>query len=129
MAMAKEHADRFQSADAFCNALKSVPVSALPSLGTTFAWASKSPSPMSPDDTLMGTLAPGAGAMGRMASPPATTQAAVRVPVPLAAPRTPSAIPTVPMGPAANVLAAAESAPTPYVPHPARSPAPGLGPG
>jgi len=37
MAMAKEPADRFQSADAFCNALKSVPVSALPSPGTTFA--------------------------------------------------------------------------------------------
>jgi len=36
MAMAKEPADRFQSADAFCNALKSVPVSALPSPGTTF---------------------------------------------------------------------------------------------
>jgi len=126
MAMAKEPADRFQSADAFCNALKSVPVSALPSPGTTFAPASKSPAPMSPDDTLMGTLAPGAGAMGRMASPPATTQAAVRVPVPPAAPRTPSAIPTVPMGPAASVPAAAESAPTAYVPPPARSSSRGL---
>jgi serine/threonine-protein kinase len=126
MAMAKEPADRFQSADAFCNALKSVPVSALPSPATTFASASKSPAPMSPDDTLMGTLAPGAGAMGRMASPPATTQAAVRVPVPPAAPRTPSAIPTVPMGPAASVLAAAESAPIAYVPPPARSSSRGL---
>jgi len=125
MAMAKEPADRFQSADAFCNALKSVPVSALPSPGTTFAPASKSPSPMSSDDTLMGTLAPGAGAMGRMASPPATTQAAVRVPVPPAAPRTPSAIPTVPMGPAASVPAAA-AAPTAYVPPPARSSSRGL---
>jgi len=125
MAMAKEPADRFQSADAFCNALKSVPVSALPSPGTTFAPASKSPAPMSSDDTLMGTLAPGAGAMGRMASPPATTQAAVRVPVPPAAPRTPSAIPTVPMGPAASVPAAA-AAPTAYVPPPARSSSRGL---
>ena len=80
MAMAKEPSDRFQSADAFCNALKSVPVSALPGPGTTFA--TKPRVPVSPDDTLMGTLAPGAGAMGRMASPPATTQAAVRVPVP-----------------------------------------------
>ena len=125
MAMAKEPADRFQSADAFCNALKSVPVSALPSPGTTFAPASKSPAPMSSDDTLMGTLAPGAGAIGRMASPPATTQAAVRVPVPPAAPRTPSAIPTVPMGPAASVPAAA-AAPTAYVPPPARSSSRGL---
>jgi len=35
MAMAKEPANRFQTADAFRNALKSVPVSALPSSGTT----------------------------------------------------------------------------------------------
>ena len=122
MAMAKEPADRFQSADAFCNALKSVPVSALPSPGTTFAPASRTP--VSPDDTLMGTLAPGAGAMGRMASPPATTQAAVRVPVPPAQPRSPSAIPTVPMAPA--LVAAAESAPPAYVPPPARSSSRGL---
>jgi len=127
MAMAKEPADRFQSADAFCNALKSVPVSALPSPGTTFSPTPRAPAPMSADDTLMGTLAPGAGAMGRMASPPATTQAAVRVPVPPAAPRTPSAIPTVPMGPAASVQgAAAEAAPAAYVPPPARSSSRGL---
>jgi serine/threonine-protein kinase len=122
MAMAKEPADRFQSADAFCNALKSVPVSALPSPGTTFAPASRTP--VSPDDTLMGTLAPGAGAMGRMASPPATTQANVRVPVPPAQPRSPSAIPTVPMAPAP--VAAAESASPGYVPPPARSSSRGL---
>ncbi|MFI5097527.1 MAG: protein kinase [Candidatus Acidiferrales bacterium] len=35
MAMAKHPANRFQSADAFRNALKSVPVTALPSAGTT----------------------------------------------------------------------------------------------
>ena len=121
MAMAKEPADRFQSADAFCNALKSVPVSAMPSQGTTFTPTPRTPAPMSPDDTLMGTLAPGAGAMGRMANPPATTQAAVRVPAP-AQPRSPSAIPTVPMAPAA---AAAESAPAAYAP-PARSSSRGL---
>jgi len=127
MAMAKEPGDRFQSADAFCNALKSVPVSALPSQGTTFAQTARPSAPMSPDDTLMGTLAPGAGAKGRMASPPATTQAAVRVPVPPAAPRTPSAIPTVPMGPAAGVAAAAVgSAPASYAPPPARSSSRGL---
>jgi hypothetical protein len=65
--------------------------------------------------------------MGRLASPPATTQAAVRVPVPPAAPRTPSAIPTVPMGPAASVpAAAAEAAPAAYTPPPARSSSRGL---
>ena len=123
MAMAKDPADRFQSADAFCNALKSVPVSALPSPGTTFATTPRVP--LSPDDTLMGTLAPGAGAMGRMVSPPATTQAAVRVPVPPPTqPRSPSAIPTVPMAPAP--VAAAESAPVAYVPPPARSSSRGL---
>jgi len=115
MAMAKEPADRFQSADAFCNALKSVPVSPLPISGTTFAAAALPSRPPSPDDTLMGTLAPGAGAKGRMASPPATTQAAVRVPVPPAAPRTPSAIPTVPMA-AAPAAAAAGSSPAANMP-------------
>jgi eukaryotic-like serine/threonine-protein kinase len=130
MAMAKEPADRFQSADAFCNALKSVPVSALPSQGTTLASTARPSAPVSPDDTLMGTLAPGAGAMGRMASPPATTQAAVRVPVPPPAPaqpRSPSAIPTVPMAPAPAMAAAAgESAPAAYAPPPARSSSRGL---
>jgi serine/threonine-protein kinase len=122
MAMAKEPADRFQSADAFCNALKSVPVSPLPISGTTFAAAALPSRPPSPDDTLMGTLAPGAGAKGRMASPPATTQAAVRVPVPPAAPRTPSAIPTVPIAPAS----AAASSPAANMPPPARSSSRGL---
>ncbi len=127
MAMAKEPGDRFQSADAFCNAMKSVPVSALPSPGTTFAQTARPSAPMSPDDTLMGTLAPGAGAMGRMASPPATTQAAVRVPVPPASsPRTPSAVPTVPMAPAPAVAASAEAGSAAYAPPPARSSSRGL---
>jgi serine/threonine protein kinase len=127
MAMAKEPGDRFQSANAFCNALKSVPVSALPAPGTTFA--TKPRVPVSPDDTLMGTLAPGAGAMGRMASPPATTQAALRVPVPPpgpAQPRSPSAIPTVPMAPAPAAAAASEPPPAGYAPPPARSSSRGL---
>ena len=123
MAMAKDPTDRFQSADAFSNALKSVPVSALPSPGTTFATSQRAP--VSPDDTLMGTLAPGAGALGRMASPPATTQAAVRVPPPAPPqPRSPSAIPTVPMAP--PPAASAESAPAAYAPPPARSSSRGL---
>jgi len=129
MAMAKEPSDRFQSADAFANALKSVPVSALPSQGTTFAPTPRPSTPVSPDDTLMGTLAPGAGGMGRMVSPPATTQAAVRVPVPppaAAQPRSPSAIPTVPMAPAPAMAATAESAPAAYPPPPARSSSRGL---
>ena len=67
--------------------------------------------------------------MGRMVSPPATTQAAVRIPVPPPAPaqpRSPSAIPTVPMAPApAMAAAAAESAPAAYAP-PARSSSRGL---
>ena len=65
--------------------------------------------------------------MGRMASPPATTQAAVRVPVPPAQPRSPSSIPTVPMGPAATVAAAVGSASAGYAPPPpARSSSRGL---
>jgi serine/threonine protein kinase len=121
MAMAKEPGNRFQSADAFCNALKSVPVSALPSQGTTFTPTPRTPAPMSTDETLMGTLPPGAGARGRVATPAAPTQAAGRVQSP-AQPRTPSAIPTVPMAPAA----AAESAPAAYAPPPARSSSRGL---
>ncbi len=118
MAMAKEPGDRFQTADAFLNALKSVPVSSLPSAGTTFTPTPRTPSPMSAEDTLMGTLAPGAGAAGRMANPPATTQAAVRVPVPPAMPappRSPSAVPLVPMAPPAstNAVASASGMPAP----------------
>ncbi|HKM68031.1 MAG TPA: serine/threonine-protein kinase [Candidatus Acidoferrum sp.] len=120
MAMAKEPGDRFQTADAFLNALKTVPVSPLPISGTTFAAAAKPPSQ---DDTLMGTLAPGAGAAGRMATPPATTQAAVRVPAPPAMPappRSPSAVPIVPMAPPAATVAVASAVAMP-APPPARS--------
>src|SRR5215470_10000740 len=86
MAMAKDPAQRFQTADAFRNALKSVPVTDLPGAGTTFA-APK----VAMEETWMGTMAP-----------PATTQAAVRVPAPPstpAPPRSPSAVPVVPMAP------------------------------
>jgi serine/threonine-protein kinase len=115
MAMAKDPADRFQTADAFRNALKSVPVSSLPGAGTTFTPTPKTPTPALNDETLMGTLAPGARATNRMPTPPATTQAAVRVPVPPAEPtaaKTPSALPTIPMAPtpAATVMAAASPA-------------------
>src|SRR5215467_6580911 len=74
IAMAKDPAQRFQSADAFRNALKSVPVTGLPGAGTTFAPSGR---PIGTEETWTGTMAPGA----RTAAPPATTQAAVGVPV------------------------------------------------
>ena len=124
MAMAKSPADRFQSAEAFRNALKSVPVRDLPSAGTTFATTGKTPVGGSNDETLMGTLAP-----GRMPAPPATTQAAVRVPAPPAGPTPgrPTVAPTIqmntPVPPATMVTPAfsvPQAPPTPaYVPPPA----------
>jgi serine/threonine-protein kinase len=98
MAMAKNPADRFQTAEAFRNALKSVPVRDLPSAGTTFAPTPRMSAPLS-EETLMGTLAPGAVGAGRVPTPPATTQAAARVPVSAAppAPAKPSVAPTVMM--------------------------------
>ncbi len=127
MAMAKEPSERFQSADAFRNALKSVPVKELPSAGTTFTPTPKT-QPASSDETLMGTLAPGARATGRMPTPPATTQAAVRVPVP-PTPAKPMVAPTVQMNaPApAPAMASAGAAPAAYAPPPpARSSSRGL---
>jgi len=101
MAMAKNPADRFQSADAFRNALKSVPVKELPSAGTTFTPTPRTGAAATAanDETLMGTLAPGARAAGRMPTPPATTQAAVRLPNPPApqTPAKPMVAPTVQM--------------------------------
>src|SRR5579862_2429672 len=58
MCMNKDPAERFQTADAFRNALKSVPVKNLPSAGTTFTPTPRTPAPASSDETLMGTLAP-----------------------------------------------------------------------
>jgi len=126
MAMAKNPADRFQSADAFRNALKSVPVKDLPSAGTTFATKAKMPVGASNEETLMGTLAP-----ARMpAPPPAATQAVARVPTPPAA-QAPAAKPMVaptvmmntPMPPATMMATPAfsvpQAPPTPaYVPPP-----------
>ena len=129
MAMAKEPSERFQSADAFRNALKSVPVKELPSAGTTFTPTPR-PQPASSDETLMGTLAPGARAAGRMPTPPATTQAAVRVPAPpTPTPAKPTVAPTMQMNtPAPSpTMASAAVAPAGYAPPPpARSSSRGL---
>jgi len=127
IAMAKDPAQRFQSADAFRNALKSVPVTGLPGAGTTFAPSGR---PIGTEETWTGTMAPGA----RTAAPPATTQAAVRVPAPSpATPRSPSAVPIVPMAPPTPAptvpmpaAAAAASQPTAYQAPPARGSSRGL---
>src|SRR3974390_1948117 len=58
MAMAKDPAQRFQSADAFRAALKSVPVSSLPGSGTTVTHAPRTPSPSSSQTTLVETPLP-----------------------------------------------------------------------
>ncbi len=134
MAMAKDPADRFQTADAFRNALKSVPVKTLPSAGTTFTPTPRTPVTVSSDETLMGTLAPGARAAGRLPTPlPATTQAVARVPAPVASatPAKPSVAPTVMMKtptPAPTMASApAVSVPPAYAPPPpARSSSRGL---
>jgi serine/threonine-protein kinase len=64
MAMAKDPAQRFQSADAFRAALKSVPVESLPRSATTLA---PTPRPQCSDETLVDT-----GAMRLQSTPPAT---------------------------------------------------------
>jgi eukaryotic-like serine/threonine-protein kinase len=83
MAMAKDPANRFQTADAFRNALKSVPVSSLPSSNTTMT-----PTPgHSSETTLIGTPLP-----GRTPTIPATPPSAARL---TPAPAPPTAPPTV----------------------------------
>ena len=78
MSIAKDPANRFQSADAFRAALKSVPVSALPRAGTT---VTGTPRPSTGATTLMDRQKP-----------------ARVVPVPTPAPaRTPASVPTMPM--------------------------------
>jgi len=98
MSIAKEPANRFQSADAFRAALKSVPVSALPSAGTT---VTPKPRPSATGaTTLMDTPTP---ARAAMPAPPA-----VRTPTP--APTIPLSDPTPPaaaVAPPAPVAAAA----------------------
>jgi eukaryotic-like serine/threonine-protein kinase len=77
MSIAKDPANRFQSADAFRAALKSVPISALPAAGTTVT-----------------PTAPSTGATTLMDTP--TPARAAKVPTPAPA-RTPSPVPTIPV--------------------------------
>lgn len=99
MAMAKDPADRFQSADAFRAALNTVPVSPLPVASTTVTPTPATPKPISTVTTLVETPLP--PRQSTIAVPPAT-------PAPTPAP-TPAA-----MTPAPPVATA--SAPPPPVP-------------
>jgi serine/threonine protein kinase len=83
MAIAKDPASRFQSADAFRAALKSVPVSALPTPGTT---VTPTPRPSTGATTLMDTPTP--------ARVPTSTPTPARTPTP--APTMPMSAPTPP---------------------------------
>jgi serine/threonine-protein kinase len=78
ISIAKDPANRFQSADAFRVALKSVPVFALPAAGTT---ATPTPGPSTGATTLIDTPA-------RVATVPTPAPAPVRAPTP---------VPTIPM--------------------------------
>jgi serine/threonine-protein kinase len=95
ISIAKNPANRFQSADAFRVALKSVPVSALPAAGTT---VTPRPRPSTGTTTLMDTPTP-----ARVATVP--TPAPARTPTP--APTIPMPAPTPGAVPPPSVAAAA----------------------
>jgi serine/threonine protein kinase len=100
MAMAKDPAERFQTADAFRAALKSVPVSGLPISNTTMATgpARKSPT-MSTAETIVDSPVKAPPSAETLVEPSATP---VRVPtVPVSA-RTPGPTPAPPMAAAAS---------------------------
>jgi serine/threonine protein kinase len=108
MAMAKDPGQRFQSADAFRAALKSVPVTALPRSGTTVTPSPRTPSPAS-QTTLVETPPPSVST----AAMPAYT------PAPATKPPKPATVPpayTPPM-----VVQQAPPTPPPPAPAPARS--------
>ena len=92
MAMGKDPANRFQTADAFRNALKSVPISAMPPSDTTMAPSSGH----SNETTLIGAPLP-----GRTPTVPATPPPAAR---PAPAPPLPPAVaqPPLPIPPPPN---------------------------
>jgi eukaryotic-like serine/threonine-protein kinase len=100
MAMAKDPAERFQSADAFRAALKSVPVSPLPLAGTTVTPTPKpatTPKPSSATTLVETPLPP---RISTVAAPP-RTPAPVPTPAP-AAPASATAAPQVPLPVAAR---------------------------
>ncbi|HXX16080.1 MAG TPA: protein kinase [Candidatus Eremiobacteraceae bacterium] len=100
MAIAKDPANRFQSADAFRAALGTVPVSALPASGTTAVTPTPKPSGMTTlVDTPHTPRVPATPAPRTPAPAPAPTPAATPAPpqtVPMTSPMTPSAAGAVP---------------------------------
>jgi eukaryotic-like serine/threonine-protein kinase len=104
MAMAKDPGERFQSAEAFRAALKSVPVSGLPVSNTTMATgpARKSPT-MSTAETIVDGPAKQPTSAETLVEPSATPARVPTVPAPV---RTPAPTP-------APAMAAAAAAPTP----------------
>ncbi len=103
MAMAKDPAQRFQSADAFRAALKSVPVSALPRSGTTVTPSPRTPS--SSQTTLVETPPP---SVSTAAMPAYTPAPATKPPKPATVP--PAYTPT---------MVVPQAPPTPAPPSPA----------
>ena len=96
MSIAKDPANRFQSADAFRAALKSVPVSALPAAGTT---VTATPRPSTGATTLMDTLKP-----ARVGTLP--TPAPARTPPPVPKLQTPAPQPPAGAVPPASMPSA-----------------------
>jgi serine/threonine protein kinase len=118
MAIAKDPANRFQSADAFRAALSTIPVSQLPTSGTTAV--TPPPKPSSGATTLVDTPH-----MARIPTTPAPQRtpapaAAARTPTP-AQPSTPIAPPTAPMTSPGAPVAAVAAAPPPPVARPSSS--------
>jgi serine/threonine protein kinase len=96
IAIAKDPANRFQSADAFRVALSSVPVSALPRAGTT---VTPTPRPSSGATTIVDTpLPPRVPTPAPISRTPTPSPAATPAPtMPMTQPPTPSAVPPPPV--------------------------------
>ncbi|MGB8321681.1 MAG: protein kinase [Candidatus Acidiferrum sp.] len=103
MAMAKEPADRFQSAEAFRNALKSVPVLPAPLASTTVTPTPK-PKPVSSATTLVETPLPPRASTSAMPPPtPMPAPRATPTPAPGAAQALPPTVPQpLPVPPSAR---------------------------
>jgi serine/threonine-protein kinase len=103
MAMAKEPADRFQSAEAFRNALKTVPVLPAPVASTTVTPTPK-PKPVSSATTLVETPLPPRASTSAMPAPtPTPAPRATPTPTPDAAQALPPTVPQpLPVPPSAR---------------------------